>query len=175
MRPVRILAAFMASWRRWRWARLTEAQRQMRKAVNQMSPEDRAELKRELDEGFQESAASLRRSQRERRLQQREKSEAGNERLADYRADHAREMKRLVEEKRPKYVKAVREPFRNLLRLPLLFFTLRISRASEARMEYRYVDNPSVWRLWLGSFVVTLMRKKCRDQSGGEARKRAKN
>ncbi|MEQ1854388.1 MAG: hypothetical protein ABMA01_22695 [Chthoniobacteraceae bacterium] len=154
-----IFSAAVAAWRRWKWSRLTDGQRRARKVIHQMSPKERAELDREL-EGLAGSRAESRRLQRAHRLQEREKSEAGHERLADYRDEHAREMKQIAEGKRGKYVKVVHEPFRNLLRIPLLFFTLRISRTNERRMEFRHVDNPSVRRLWMGAYVITLLRAK---------------
>ncbi len=97
MRPVRILEAVVAAWRRRKWSHLSPGQQSIRQVINQISLEERAELKRELDEGIRESTAYLRRTAHEHEAAQKAIAEERERRAPEVQAAHAARMKAMAE------------------------------------------------------------------------------
>ncbi len=100
------LAAIIAAWKRRKWARLTPQQQEMRRVRNEMSPEERIELERELaDDSDREFLA---RSQAEHQARQKAIEDERLARATQAQAEHAAFIKSLIEEsprasrKRPK-------------------------------------------------------------------------
>ncbi len=96
MRPVRILEAIVAAWRRRKWVRLTPQQQEMRRVLNQMSAEERAELDRWLaDDSEKKRLDAAMDAHRER---QRKIAEERERRGPEVQAAHAARMKALADE-----------------------------------------------------------------------------
>ena len=91
-----ILNSIIAAWRRWKWSRLTEGQREVRRVFNQFSSEDKAELMREIRDGHKEYRKFLRRSQKE--FSKREDAAAAERRahLPEIRRKHEEWVKSLT-------------------------------------------------------------------------------
>jgi hypothetical protein len=88
----------VAAWRRWKWSKLSEGQREVIRDFNNLAPDDRAALKRELSDRSEEKF--LRKSQAEFFRQDRKKQKAHRKALPGIRKEHERWVKSLLDEKK---------------------------------------------------------------------------